>query len=74
MYDAQYCNKNGTDKDPNTPAFDTWAEFDGNDPTQSDGCINHNDDFLQYYLGAYIYVSGGNTAEEDRRRLTSRST
>ena len=30
----------------------------------ADGCITHNDDFLQYYLGAYIYVSGGNTAEE----------
>ena len=49
---------------PATDAFDTWHEFDENDPTQSDGCIAHNDDFLQYYLGAYIYVSGGNTALE----------
>ena len=64
VYDPQYCNKNGADKDPETEAFDTWDEFDENDPTQSDGCITHNDDFLQYYLGAYIYVSGGNTAEE----------
>jgi hypothetical protein len=64
VYDPQYCNKNGTDKDPTTDAFDTWDEFDQTDPTQSDGCIAHNDDFLQYYLGAYIYVSGGNTALE----------
>jgi hypothetical protein len=64
VYDPQYCNKNGTDKDPSTPAFDVWAEFDETDPTQSDGCIAHNDDFLQYYLGAYIYVSGGNSALE----------
>jgi hypothetical protein len=64
VYDPQYCNKNGTDKDPGTPAFDTWDEFDEDDPTQSDGCIAHNDDFLQYYLGAYIYVSGGNSAAE----------
>ena len=64
VYDPQYCNKNGEDKDPETEAFDTWPEFDENDPTQSDGCIAHNDDFLQYYLGAYIYVSGGNTALE----------
>jgi murein tripeptide amidase MpaA len=66
VYDPQYCNKNGTDADPSTPdEFDTWPEFDEDDPTQSDGCIAHNDDFLQYYLGAYIYVSGGNTALEN---------
>ena len=69
----QYCNKNGTDKDPTTDAFDTWGEFDQTDPTQSDGCIAHNDDFLQYYLGAYIYVSGGNTRWRPTRAATSRS-
>jgi Zinc carboxypeptidase/Immune inhibitor A-like, MAM domain len=56
VYDPQYCNKNG--------AVNPSPEFDENDPTLSDGCIAHNDDFLQYYLGAYIYVSGGNSAEE----------
>ena len=56
--------RTATDKDPSTDAFDTWPEFDEDDPTLSDGCIAHNDDFLQYYLGAYIYVSGGNTALE----------
>ena len=64
VLDPQYCNKNGTDQDPSTPAFDVWPGFDETDPTQSDGCIPHNDDFLQYYLGASIYVSGGNTALE----------
>jgi hypothetical protein len=54
----------GQDFDLSTPAFDGWPEFDEDDPTQSDGCIFHNDDFLQYYLGAYIHASGGNTAEE----------
>jgi murein tripeptide amidase MpaA len=64
VYDPQYCNKNGTDADPATDAFDPWPEFVQTDPTKSDGCIAHNDDFLQYYLGASIYVSGGNTALE----------
>ena len=27
-------------------------------PEARDGCIAHTDDFLQYYLGAYIYVGG----------------
>jgi murein tripeptide amidase MpaA len=30
-----------------------------------DGCIAHNNDFLQYYLGAYIYVGGGNAMDAD---------
>ena len=64
VYDPQFCNKNGADADPSTPAFDTWPEFDEDDPTQSDGCIAHNDDFLQYYLGAYIYASPGNTFDD----------
>jgi murein tripeptide amidase MpaA len=64
VYDPQFCNKNGTDADPSTPAFDTWPEFNEDDPTKSDGCIAHNDDFLQYYLGAYIYASPGNTFDD----------
>jgi murein tripeptide amidase MpaA len=64
VYEEQYCNKNGEDADLDAAGFQGWPEFDEDDPTQSDGCIPHNDDFLQYYLGAYIYVSGGNTAEE----------
>jgi hypothetical protein len=64
VLDPQYCNKNGTDADPATEAFDTWPEFDEDDPTKSDGCIAHNDDFLQYYLGAYIYAAPGNTFDD----------
>ena len=64
VYDPQFCNKNGADADPSTPAFDTWPEFDADDPTVSDGCIAHNDDFLQYYLGAYVYASPGNTFDD----------
>jgi len=64
VYEPQYCNKNGTDADPSTPEFDPWPEFDEDDPTKADGCIAHNDDFLQYYLGAYIYASPGNTFDD----------
>jgi len=64
VYQPQYCNKNGTDADPATAGFQGWPEFDEDDPTQSDGCIAHNDDFLQYYLGAYIYASPGNTFDD----------
>ena len=64
VLDPQFCHKNGEDADETTDAFDGWPEFNEDDPTQADGCILHNDDFQQYYLGAYIYVSGGNTAEE----------
>ncbi len=56
MLEPQWCNKNGTVAAP---------EFDEDDPTVSDGCIPHNDDFLQYYLGAYIYASPGNTFDEE---------
>ena len=73
MYDPQYCNKNGEDTDPSTPAFDTWPEFNEDDPTQSDGCIAHNDDFLQYYLGAYIYVAAA-TRPMETDEPTSRTT
>jgi murein tripeptide amidase MpaA len=40
-------------------------EFDEDNPENADGCITHNDDFLQYYLGAYIYASPGNTFDDE---------
>ena len=46
-------------KPPATP------EFDGDDPSAADGCIAHNDDFLQYYLGAYTYAAPGNTFDDE---------
>ena len=55
VLEPQYCNKNGTVTAP---------EFDEDDPTVSDGCVAHNDDFLQYYLGAYIYASPGQTFDD----------
>ena len=67
----QYCNKNGTDR-PDTDAFDR-GRVRPDRPDPGDGCIAHNDDFLQYYLGAYIYVSGGNTRWRPTRAATSRS-
>jgi murein tripeptide amidase MpaA len=51
---GEYCNRNGTVGLP---------EFNEDDPTQADGCIPHNDDFLQYHLGAYIYVAPGGTQD-----------
>ena len=59
MLAPQWCNKNGTAAAP---------EFDEDDPTVSDGCIPHNDDFLQYYLGAYIYASPGKTFDDEAGR------
>jgi hypothetical protein len=59
VLDQQYCNKNGTVLAP---------EFHEDDPTVSDGCVAHNDDFLQYYLGAYIYASPGQTFDEEAGR------
>ena len=40
-------------------------EFDRDDPTAADGWGGDNDDFLQYYLGAYIYASPGNTFDDE---------
>ena len=57
--DGEYCNKNGTEIDPPTPEFDEDVFENG------DGCILHNDDFLQYHLGAYIYASPGNTFDDE---------
>ena len=38
-------------------------------PGLADGCIAHNDDFLQYYLGAYVYVAGNTFDDEDGNPL-----
>jgi len=63
---GEFCNKNGTDFDPSTPdTFDQWPEFDEDDPSQADGCLAHTNDFLQYYLGAYVYASGGSSSDPD---------
>jgi hypothetical protein len=40
-----------------------WCWFEDFEPV--DGCVTHTNDFLQYYLGAYIYVSGGNSTDEN---------
>ena len=46
-------------------ADNALPEFDPDDPAAADGCIAHNDDFLQYYLGAYIYAAPGNTFDDE---------
>ncbi len=43
-------------------------EFNEDDPTQADGCIAHNNDFLQYYLGAYIYAAPGGSFDSATNR------
>ena len=55
---------------PEPPEGGKWCsnaqvEFNPDDPSAADGCIAHNDDFLQYYLGAYIYASPGNTFDDE---------
>jgi murein tripeptide amidase MpaA len=47
----------------------TKPEFDKDDPGLADGCIAHNNDFLQYYLGAYVYVGGGQSTDADGNLL-----
>ena len=41
----------------------------GADLEAVDGCIPPDNDFQQYYLGAYIYVGGGNAQDEDGNPL-----
>ena len=55
---------------PEPPEGGEWCdnaqpEFDPDNPAAADGCIAHNDDFLQYYLGAYIYAAPGNTFDDE---------
>jgi hypothetical protein len=49
-----------------TPADDD--EFNPDDPAAADGCIQQNDDFLQYYLGAYIRATPGNSFDDANAR------
>ena len=58
---------------PEPPEGGAWCsnalpEFDEDNPANADGCIAHNDDFLQYHLGAYIYAAPGNTFDDENGR------
>ena len=48
---------------PNESNQGKWCDA-AKDETK-DGCITHTDDFLQYYLGAYLRVENGNSWSED---------
>jgi hypothetical protein len=48
--------------EPDEGAGGRWCG--GTEPESVDGCIPPDNDFQQYYLGAYIYVSGGNAQDE----------
>jgi murein tripeptide amidase MpaA len=54
---------------PDSMCSNTLPEFNEDDPGEADGCITHVDDFLQYYLGAYRYVAGGNSTDEEGNLL-----
>ena len=43
------------------------TELDASIRRRADQCIQHNDDFLQYYLGAYIRVVAGGSRSTRRR-------
>ena len=47
--------------EPDEAATGRWCG--GADPEAVDGCIPPDNDFQQYYLGAYIYVGGGNATD-----------
>jgi hypothetical protein len=47
----------------------TMPEFDPDDTGAADGCIARNNDFLQYYLGAYVYVQGGQSTDAEGNLL-----
>jgi hypothetical protein len=47
---------------------DDADEFNPDDPAAADGCIQQNDDFLQYYLGAYIRATPGNSFDDANER------
>jgi hypothetical protein len=59
----------GFEQSPTSMCSPDLPEFNEDDPTQADGCITHVDDFLQYYLGAYRYVAGGNSTDDDGNLL-----
>ena len=59
--------------EPGEAANGAWCsnalpEFNEDDPTQADGCIAHNNDFLQYYLGAYLYLAPGGSFDAAANR------
>jgi hypothetical protein len=54
--DGKWCTSADTD------------EFNPDDPSAADGCILQNDDFLQYYLGAYIRASPGQSFDDAAER------
>jgi murein tripeptide amidase MpaA len=54
---------------PDSMCSPDLPEFNKDDPGEADGCITHVDDFLQYYLGAYRYVAGGNSTDENGNLL-----
>ena len=43
---------------------DDADEVNESDPAAADQCIQHNDDFLQYYLGAYIRATPGQSYDD----------
>ena len=54
---------------PEAPEGGKWCsadepEFDPDDPLAADGCITRVNDFLQYWLGAYVYVAGGQSTDD----------
>lgn len=51
--------------EPDESTEGRWCSFEQEE--RVDGCVPHNDDFLQYYLGAYIYIDGGNSTDEAGR-------
>jgi hypothetical protein len=59
----------GFEQSPESMCSPDLPEFNEDDPAQADGCITHVDDFLQYYLGAYRYVAGGNSTDDEGNLL-----
>jgi murein tripeptide amidase MpaA len=53
--------------EPDEAADGRWCG--ANDNEFVDGCILPDNDFQQYYLGAYIYVGGGNAQDEEGNPL-----
>ena len=53
--------------EPDEGAGGRWCGAGDNESV--DGCIPPDNDFQQYYLGAYIYVGGGNAQDADGNPL-----
>jgi hypothetical protein len=64
LQDAQgYEFRNFGFPEPDEAANGRWCS--GTEGEALDGCIPPDNDFEQYYLGAYIYVPGGNAQDEE---------